>query len=125
MTYMRLYADENGESHIEDCEVSFETVTFAPPAPPLDIAALGGAEQCSLIKASPGWFGDWHPAPFRQIHFYLSGEVEAEVSDGEVRRVMAGDIVLVEDTSGKGHKSMVMGKEDVVIAVVKLNRPED
>jgi quercetin dioxygenase-like cupin family protein len=125
MNYTRLFADEQGESHFEDCEARFESVDFAPPAPPLDILTFGHAEQCLILKAKPGWQGDWHPAPFRQLHFYLSGEVEAETSDGEIRRVGSGNIVLVEDTSGTGHRSHVVGTSDVVIAVIRLADPSN
>ena len=121
MKYTRLYSDDDGESHFEDSELEFQTVDFAPPAPPLDIAVFGQVEQCSILRAKPGWKGDWHPAPFRQLHFYLSGEVEAEVSIGEKRRIGAGEIALVEDTSGKGHRSHVVGDEHVIIVVVKLD----
>ena len=120
MKYTRLFADEQGESHFEDLEAQFKPVDFAPPAPPLDFSEFGPVEQCSIIRAKPGWQGDWHPAPFRQLHFYLSGEVEAETSDGEIRRIGAGGIALVEDTSGKGHRSRVVGSSEVLIAVVKL-----
>ena len=101
MRYTRLYSDAKGVSHFEDVEIRFQALGFAPPAPPLDISAFGRAERCSVIRARPGWQGDWHPAPFRQLHFYLSGEVEAEASDGEIRRISAGDVALVEDTSGR------------------------
>jgi len=120
MKYIRLYSDGNGESHFEDLEVQFQPVDFAPPAPPLDISEFGPVVQCSILRAKPGWQGDWHPAPFRQLHFYLSGEVEAETSDGEIRQIGAGSVALVEDTSGKGHRSRVAGQSDVVIAVIKL-----
>jgi len=122
MKYVRLYADDNGESHFEDCELVFKSVDFAPPAPPLDVSVFGQAEQCSILRAKPGWIGDWHPAPLRQLHFYLSGEVEAEVSDGEKCRIRAREFTLVEDTTGKGHRSHVDGNGDVVIAAVKLSR---
>jgi hypothetical protein len=120
MEYKRLYSDEQGDSHFEDCEVEFKSVDFAPPAPPLDISSFGLAEECFLLRGKPGWQRDWHPAPFRQLHFYLSGEVEVETSDGRIGRASAGDIALVEDTSGKGHKSRVVGSSDVLIAAVKL-----
>jgi len=79
--YTRLYTDVNGDSHFEDIEIEFKSVDFAPPAPPLDLAEFGPAEHCSLLRGAKGWYGDWHPAPFRQLHFYLSGEIEAETSD--------------------------------------------
>ena len=39
----------------------------------------------------------------------LQGEVEIETSDGTVRRLGAGDILLAEDTTGKGHRSRSVG----------------
>jgi len=125
MKYTRLYSDADGESHFDDVELEFQTVDFAPPALPLDISTFGETESCSILRAAPGWVGDWHPAPFRQLHFYLSGEVEAQVSDGENRRIRAGEFALVEDTKGKGHRSHVVGNGDVVIAVVKLSHPNE
>lgn len=118
--YTRLYSDEQDESHFDDCEIGFESLDFAPPAPPLEISTFGNADQCSILRAKPGWQGDWHPAPFRQLHFYLAGVVEAETSDGKVRKIGAGEIALVEDISGKGHRSRVVGSLDVIIVVVKL-----
>jgi quercetin dioxygenase-like cupin family protein len=120
MIYTRLFADENGESHFEDIEATFKSVDFAPPAPPLDLLEFGPAEYCSLLKGPESWYGDWHPAPFRQIHFYLSGEGEAETSDGEIRQFGPGSIVLVEDTTGKGHRSRNVGSSEVIVATVKL-----
>jgi len=60
------------------------------------------------------------PAPRRQMLFYLAGEIEAETSDGEVRRFGAGSVTLVEDTAGKGHRSRVIGGGDVLLAAVQL-----
>jgi len=120
MKYTRVYADENGESHFEDVEVEFSSVDFAPPAPPLDLSAFAPSTQYGFLRAPAGWLGDWHPAPRRQIIFYLAGEIKAEVSDGEVRRFGPGSVTLVEDTTGKGHKSRVVGTTDVLSAVVQL-----
>jgi quercetin dioxygenase-like cupin family protein len=120
MKYTRLYNDDTGESYFETLEFEFQAVDFAPPAPPLDISSFGQAEQSFIIRAKPGWEGDWHPAPYRQLHFYLAGEVEAETSTGEIRRIKAGEVILVEDTFGKGHRSRVIGSAEVIIAAVKL-----
>jgi hypothetical protein len=125
MEYTRLYSDDDGESHFEDVQLEFQTVDFAPPAPPLDISTFGQSEQCSILWAKPGWKGDWHPAPYRQLHFYLTGEVEAEASDGERRRLRAGEFALVEDTIGKGHRSRVVSAVEAVIAVVRLTEKAD
>ena len=48
---------------------------------------------------------DWHPAPRRQYIINLDGGVQLTASDGESRVIGAGEVVLVEDVSGKGHLS--------------------
>ncbi len=67
-----------------------------------------------------GWHGDWHPAPRCQFQFFLAGTVGAESGDGRTRYFGPGDAVLVEDTTGTGHRSWVVGEIEVVMAVVRL-----
>jgi quercetin dioxygenase-like cupin family protein len=120
MQYVRAYADAAGESHFEDVVVSLALVDFAPPAPPLSLSPLSPAARYGFLAIQPGWSGDWHPAPQRQLIFYLAGEVEFEVSGGEVRRFGPGSVVLLEDTTGKGHRTRNAGTGDVAMAVVQL-----
>ena len=120
MQYIRVYADAAGESHFVDVEVPLASVDFAPPAPPVNLSPFHSATRYGFLVGPPGWYGDWHPTPQRQIIFYLAGEVEAEVSDGEVRRFGPGSITLVEDTTGKGHRSRNVGVGEVLLAVVQL-----
>jgi hypothetical protein len=68
-----------------------------------------------------GWFGDWHPSPERQFFFQLAGEIETEVSDGEVRRFGPGSIHLLDDVEGKGHITRSVGDTDVFGAFVQLS----
>jgi len=120
MEYIRLFADPSGETHFEDVQIALEAVEFAPPAPPIDLSAFHPAERYAFSRFPAGWVGDWHPTPRRQVFFLLSGEMEVEVGDGEVRHLVPGSIVLVEDTGGKGHVSRVVGAADVLSAVVQL-----
>jgi hypothetical protein len=76
-----------------------------------------------LTTFPAGWVGDWHPAPFRQLYFLLSGAIEVEVSDGEKRRAEAGAIFLVEDLEGRGHITRVEGARDALGAIVHLDGP--
>ena len=93
---------------------------FAPPTPPLHLTEPITAERTIFCTFPPGWFGDWHPAPRRQFYFQMSGEIEVQVSDGEVRRFTAGSVVLLEDTSGKGHSTRVVGDNAVEAVFVQL-----
>ena len=45
---------------------------------------------------------DWHPAPRRQYIINLDAGVKITASDGESRVIGVGEVILVEDTTGKG-----------------------
>ncbi len=120
MLYLRLYADSSGESHFEELEAAFSLADYAPPAPPIYVSDFSPAAQRGFIRLMPGWYGDWHPVPGRQAQIFLEGELEAQASDGEVRQASPGTVVLVEDTTGRGHKSWVVGEKEVTIFVARL-----
>ncbi len=48
---------------------------------------------------------DWRPAPRRQYIVNLDAGVKITASDGESRFIGAGEVILVEDVTGKGHLS--------------------
>ena len=119
--YVRSFADEHGESHFEDVLVGLEPVDFAPPAPPLHIAKLFEAERCGFVCAPPDWNGQVpHPSPRRQLFCNLRGEYGVTASDGTTRRFPAGSVLLLEDTTGKGHASRIIGGEDALLVSVAL-----
>jgi len=120
MKYTRIYADTKGESHFIDVEIELEPIEFAPPAPPVNLSSFTLATQYAFCVFPSGWYGDRHPTPKKQTFLFLSGEMEVLVSDGEERRFGAGSIVLVEDTTGKGHVSRVVGSIDNAMAMVQL-----
>jgi quercetin dioxygenase-like cupin family protein len=62
-----------------------------------------------FVEAPETVVAEWHPAPCRQYVIVLSGAVEVTVSDGERRVFHAGDVVLAEDTTGKGHITRMLG----------------
>jgi hypothetical protein len=117
---VRLYSDLSGESHFEDLEEELTATNFAPPAAPLYLSSLISATQTGLLGAPAGWIGDWHPSPARNLFFVLSGEWEIEASDGEIRRFSPGNVLRVEDTTGKGHLSRVLGDTYSLAGLVQL-----
>ncbi|MHA1947131.1 MAG: hypothetical protein ACXAC6_18840 [Candidatus Hodarchaeales archaeon] len=120
MKYTRVFSDENGETHFEDVKIEVFPVDFAPPAPPLNLSAFKDAKKFCFVNAPIDWYGDWHPTPKRQVFVYISGEIEAKVSDGEVRVFGPGSVTLLEDTTGKGHTSRVVGNQEPLCLVVQL-----
>ena len=100
MKIHHLYADKNGESHWKDLEVEFTEATRAGR-----LSARLPATGVIFREVPTDYDLDWHPAPRRQYIVNLDAGVQITASDGEARRIGAGEVVLVEDTWGKGHLS--------------------
>jgi hypothetical protein len=120
MRYIRIYTSPDGATHFEEVEVEMHETTYAPPAPPLQISEPSPATAVAWVTLPVGWFGDWHPTPRLQWWFQLSGDLEVGVSDGEVRRILAGSVVRLEDVTGRGHTTRVISDEDVVAAYAHI-----
>jgi len=100
MKITRVFADEHGESHFEDVKIALA-----------DAGAIGRLSERVPASAvifrtnEPNYDYDWHPAPERQLIVLLDGSIEIEVSSGERRTFAGGDVLLVEDTEGRGHRT--------------------
>jgi hypothetical protein len=95
-----LYCDANGESHWRDITIDWESDN-------------GHSKMSARLPATGVIFRQtaaehdrpWHPAPRRQYIINLDAGVELVASDGEARVIGAGEVILVEDITGKGHLS--------------------
>lgn len=100
MQITRVVVTATGGSDFEDFEVDLA-----------DGGEIGRLSEPWLATSvifrenDPGYDYDWHNAPQRQFIVMLDGEIEVEVTSGEKRRFKGGDILLVEDTTGSGHRS--------------------
>jgi len=103
MKIHRLYADASGESHFQDVEVEFTESTRSG-----QLSKRLPATGIIFREVPPDYDLDWHPAPRRQYIINLDAGVELTASDGETRRIGAGEVILVEDTRGKGHRSKAL-----------------
>jgi hypothetical protein len=100
MKIHRLYVDQKGESHFEDVEIA-----YVESSPSGRLSARLPATGIIFREVQPDYDLDWHPAPRRQYIINLDAGVQITASDGEARRIGAGEVLLVEDTWGKGHLS--------------------
>lgn len=103
ITCIRLFAEQNGESRLEDIDFEITSVNYAPPAPPLGLSEPVEATRFRFFRFPEGWFDTARPSPRRQIFFMLEGEVEVWTSCGDKRTLKPEDRLLMEDTTGKGH----------------------
>ena len=72
-------------------------MTAKAPSRPVSVRVEMLVKALSLATSSVAI-----PAP-RQYVISLAGGISITASDGETRHIGAGEIVLVEDTTGKGH----------------------
>ena len=118
---IRVFSDAAGESHIEEIRLPGET-------------------RRSDVSASVAWWSEkvpvrslaWrrvekeapptvpHTAPRRQLIVPLSGAVEIEVSTGEQRTVVPGQVLMVDDVTGKGHITRAADDATRVTLVLEL-----
>lgn len=96
----RIYSDSNGDSHFEDMEVPLKDMgSVGKLSDPVDTKSL------IFREVAPSYDWDFHTAPQRQYIILLDSEIEIETSLGEKRNFKAGEILLMEDIKGKGHKT--------------------
>jgi quercetin dioxygenase-like cupin family protein len=104
MQYFRIYSGPDGESHFEDVEVP-----VTPSAGQSQLSELIPTTGIIFRTSAADQYVDWHHAPRRQFIVTLSGEAEVEASDGEVRHIGPGTVMLAEDLTGKGHITRGVG----------------
>jgi hypothetical protein len=110
-TYVRVFTDSDGETHFEDVSMPGEPYSSPTGSREARTAGLSVAELVFRTVLSEPSQTEPHNAPDRLLIVQLDGSVEVEVSDGEIRRFGPGSVLLVEDTTGKGHLTRSLSAE--------------
>lgn len=104
MKIVRVYTGEDMKSHLEVVDRT-----------ELDYVERGGlrtavetATGVKFARRGKGEFTDFHNAPRRQYVLYLIARSEIGVGDCEAQILEPGDVLLAEDTAGRGHTSRVL-----------------
>src|SRR4029434_4763095 len=103
MKIHRLYVDQKGESHFEDVEIAYIESSRSGR-----LSARLPATRIIFREVQPDYDLDWHRATRRHYIITLEAGVQITASDAESRRIGAGEVLLVEDTWGKGHLSKAL-----------------
>ena len=119
--YLLIYADSDGCSHFEEKKMGLDRKDYAPPAPPLYTSAIQSADNSVFLELPVGWYGDLHPSPVRQWLILMTGACEFEAGDSDKTIRKAGDVVLLDDTIGKGRQTRVLGDVAVQIAGIHVS----
>jgi hypothetical protein len=96
----RVYSDSNGDTRFEDIIIPLHDAG--------EIGKLSAGLPVSSIifrEVEPLYDYNFHNAPQKQYLILIDGEIEIETTLGEKRSFKAGDVLLLEDTEGKGHRT--------------------
>ncbi len=100
MKITRIYSDPSGESHFGELDIG-----LSDAGPVGRLSERFPVNSVIFRENDADYDYDWHNAPERQYIVLLDGEIEIEVSDGERRIFGGGDVIVVEDIIGRGHRT--------------------
>lgn len=120
MRYVQLTVDDQGETHLRDAELEMSEADYRPPAPLIFVSHAHESSVIQFVRLPAGWEGKSFTVPSKQFLIIVSGEISITVSDGENRMFKAGDVILMDDTHGKGHTTRVSGSHDCLAAVAPV-----
>lgn len=96
----RVYSDSNGDTRFEDISIPLKDAG--------EIGKLSeGLPAKSIIfrEVEAAYDYNFHNAPQKQYLILIDGGIEIETTLGEKRQFKTGDVLLLEDTDGKGHRT--------------------
>jgi hypothetical protein len=121
--YWHLYSDAKGVSHFKQEALPFEAVPVPGLAKPPMAASLAGAKGATFLLLHPSQVEDWHRAPATQFLIVVQGASEVTAGDGTIKDFHVGDVVLMDDTTGKGHITKGLGTVDHIALVIPVPPP--
>jgi hypothetical protein len=107
MEVIHVFAGDDGVSHVSRVKV----VGSPKPLPAQAVTTTSIAQGTE----------DWHVAPAKTFTINVVGDIEAEVSDGTKVRIGKGDLVYLEDRTGKGHITRLL----TPVANIFIRMPDD
>ena len=111
---VRIYTDDDGQSHFEDLGL---------PEPDVQRIATKAGEDLVFRVSPENSFSDWHHPTRRQYLFVHAGRMEVSVGDGSSRQFQAGDVLLAEDMTGQGHVTKAIGGSYRSVLIGLLDLP--
>jgi hypothetical protein len=122
MHYLRIWADDDGESHLDAVTLPEDLAPAEPGVAPLVVSDPVLVDRLHFVTVKAGQQTPaWHTGPRRQLVTFLTGSVTIETSDGDRRELDAGTTVLVEDLAGRGHVT-THAPGDQRVLVIPLDR---
>lgn len=110
-TMQLLYTGPDGQAYVKTIEVA------ARHNGVVDLLPTSGIE---IHRTPPGFSIGWHLERRRQYLITLSGRGEIGIAGGKKIVLTPGSILLVENTTGKGHQTRTLGNKPWVTLWIPL-----
>jgi len=120
LTVWHLYADDAGVSHFREVRLPFRPAPVPGMDDPPLALSLDSAPGAAFLRLAPRQVEDWHPAPRRVLLIPIQGASRVTTGDGVVKEFRPGDVVLLDDTTGRGHITEPVGDVDHVALIVPV-----
>lgn len=115
MKLAQLVPDGDGPALFEDAEIPY--TNLHPHGAETDVLP---AQAIAFVWTRSDFALDFHAASRRRLIIVLDGGMEIEDGRGECRLFGRGDVIDIWDTSGKGHKTRVVGGGDMHTALIEI-----
>jgi len=101
-----IWSDAKGDTHLEEIRLANNRRAMIPGVT-MNFSGLPAGEGAAQL----------HHAPAHQFAVTVSGKIDVEASDGTKAHLDVGDMAFLEDTTGKGHKTLEEGAGSVFLRV--------
>ena len=106
----RVWSDAQGDTHLEEINIATKGRATIP----------GIVMNFSGVVTGPGGprgGEQLHNTRVRQFAITVFGQIDVETSDGTKAHLRTGDMSMIEDVTGKGHKTFETGSQSVFLEV--------
>lgn len=119
LKYAILYTGSDAETHFKDDYIPWQPISGSATKSPC-VTPFQEATDIGFLRLPVGQESDWHPAPRKQFVMVLAGIMEVEAGDGQKLTFTPGSVLLVTDVNGKGHRTNVLGEQEVLVVWVPI-----
>lgn len=120
LPFIRLYTGPDGISHFDAEELTLAHVPGGQGLEALAVKRIGDVKGVTFAQLKAGATETWHVAPQRILMLCVRGIAEITAGDGHKRRLRPGQLMLLEDLTGKGHITHAVGPEDHVALAIPV-----
>lgn len=111
--------DQNGESYMSYENISVHHLSNLTNGKLKELPATE-VENVVFCSAGKGWTSDWHNEPYPLLAILNRGGIIFETSDQNKKVLNPGSMVIGKDVHGKGHRTINIGGDTVLITLLKL-----